>query len=160
MAIIILGATSSLPSRSSSSSALSLLALLISNCQRQPRHRAYECIARRSPDHPKTDQVGTQIHSKIEQNGRQNGSKSLPRGLLEGSGGVLGPSWLQDGPKKQKTSENQFLGPPLGRHVGTQNPRIEFWNHFVPTWLQLGRQNPSKIDPSWLQDASKKRSRC
>ena len=49
---------------------------VVSNCQRQPRHRAYECIARRSPDHPKTDQVGTQIQSKIKQNGREIGPKT------------------------------------------------------------------------------------
>ena len=82
-----------------------------------------------------------QIHPKLHQNGGRNHSKSLPGGLLEGSGGVLGPSWLQDGPKKQKTSENQFLGPPLGRHVGTKNrqkvdPRcniflIGYWIDFL-----------------------------
>ena len=145
------------------------IAPLLSNCQRQPRHRAYECIARRSPDHPKTDQVGTQIHSKIEQNGSQNGSKSLPRGLLEGSGGVLGPSWLQDGPKKQKTSENQFLGPPLGRHVEPQNLKKSFpraiqkvmifslflGSTFGAILFQLGSQNPPKMEPNWFQTRCK-----
>ena len=75
-------------------------------------------IARRSPDHPKTDQVGPQIHSKIHQNGSQNRPKSLPGGLLEGSGEVLGPSWPQDGPKVAprgpKTSKKQFWGALLG----------------------------------------------
>ena len=32
---------------------------------------------------------------------------------------------------------------------------IAFWSHFVPTWLQLGSQNPPKMEPSWFQNRCK-----
>ena len=94
-------------------------------------------------------------------------------GVLGALGGVLGPSWPQDGSKSPKKLENQFLGPPLGGHLGAQNrskwlPRairnviifmidlkIGFWSDLVPTWLPLDPQNPPKMGSSWRQHRSK-----
>ena len=110
---------------------------------------------------------------KIDQKSIKNRSTSVPGG----SGGVLGPSWLQDGTKSQKSSENLIRripwAPPLGGHYGAQNqstsgPRairkvivfmidlkIDFGSDLVPIWLHLGLQNPPKIGPSWLQNRCK-----
>ena len=120
------------------------------------------------------DEHVTTIYQLGVQNQWIRGPKSILGGLLGGSwrvlgvlGGILGPSWPQDGPKSPKDLEKWFLGPPLGAHLGAQNrsklvPRairkviifmitlvIDFWIDWVPTWPQLGLQNPPKMGPTW-----------
>ena len=88
-----------------------------------------------------------------------------------GSWGPLGP---KTGPRANKNVEKWFLGPPLGSQVEAQNrsksvPRAiqnvvifwidsetHFWSNLEPTWAQLGSQNRPKMEPSWLQKASKR----
>ncbi|MEC8569342.1 MAG: hypothetical protein VXY56_13860, partial [Pseudomonadota bacterium] len=119
------------------------------------------------PNQPKNNQ-------KINQNGSKIG--------LGGCLGLLGSSWAHLGAKKATRAENPskspLVDPPLESQVGTKNSLeigpeacqkviifligcgVGFCCHLVPTWLQLGRQNPPKIDPSWSPNPSKKGSRC
>ena len=117
---------------------------------------------------------------KILQNGGVGGSWGPLLGvlgalgeLLGGLGAILSTRWPQDGPKRPQDLEKSILGPPLGSQVGGQNrlkihPEaiekvivflitfgIDFWSDLVPTWLQLGSQNPPKMEPSWLENRSK-----
>ena len=101
-------------------------------------------------------------------------SKIAPRrplgGVWGGLGAILAPRWPQGGPKRPQDLEKSILGPPLGSQVGGQNRSkihpeaiekvivflitfgIDFWSDLVPTWLQLGSQNPPKMEPSWDQN--------
>ena len=105
-----------------------------------------------------------------------------PKSVLEA---VLGASWGflgALGPILATRAENPstlpLVTPPLESQAGTKislkiDPEayqkviifliacgVGFCCHLVPTWLQLGRQNPPQIQPSWLQDPSKVGSRC
>ena len=81
------------------------------------------------------------------------------------------PSWPQDGSKSQHRLQNLVRWTPLDVEVGGQNPPkigpkliqnvlifllifwIDFWSDLVPTWSQLGSQNPLKMQPRWLPKA-------
>ena len=132
--------------------------------------------ARRAEMNPQTNQKTTKKSTKNQPKWLQNRSWRLSWAPLGASWGVLGPSWRQDGPKSQKSGNLSIRVTPLGGQVGSQNPSkivpeayqkviifliacgVGFCCHLVPTWLQLGRQNPPQIQPSWLQDPSKNRS--
>ena len=97
---------------------------------------------------------------------------------LGGFWAILGPTWPQEGPKRENIQKSQTFSAPFwrpkvepksiqNRSGGLPKSTVFFigfgvgcWWHLVPTWLQFGRQNPPQIDPSWLQDPSKVRSRC
>ena len=142
----------------------------------------------RAPDQ-KLTKKWIQNHIKINQKSNKNQpkihQKSTKIGLLGALGascgalgGVLGASWLQEPTSHQKAGSLDPPGPPKLDPKSTKNwlkfvPEafqkavvfligfgVGFWCHLVPTWLQLGRQKPPKIDPSWSQNPSKKGSRC
>ena len=112
----------------------------------------------------------SQIHAKIMQNswfGRLLGA--LGEGLGRswgGSWGSWGPNWRQDSSKSRKTKTLDPLGTPSWRPKSTKNRSegdskcVFFWmgcwmgfkTILVPTWLQLGSQNPPKMEPSWVQN--------
>ena len=123
------------------------------------------------------DHMWSKTLPKIHQTRANMGPKSVQNRSLRGSGGVLGGSWgswglswPQDGPKSQHKSKKQTLVSPIGGQVGSQNrakigPKsiqdviiflIGSWTDFksiwLPTWLQLGSQNPPKMEPSWFQN--------
>ena len=75
----------------------------------------------------------------------------------------------QDSPKTPQDTQKAFQVTPPWVPRWSQNPSkidleafqkavifligfgVGFYTHFVPTWLQLGGQNPPKIDPSWTK---------
>ena len=93
-------------------------------------------------------------------------------------GGVLEHLGSQSQHNHQKTDSLDPPGPPKLEPRSTKNSLklvpeasqrvmiffivfwVRLWWHWVPTWLQLGRPNPSKIDPCWSQDPPKIGSRC
>ena len=119
--------------------------------------------------------------SKNQTKINQNGSKIGLAGCLGRLLGLLGDSWAHLGAKTATRAENPstlpLVDPPLESQVGTKNSikidpeayqkviifliacGVGFCCHLVPTWLQLGRQNLPKIDPSWFQNLSKNQSR-
>ena len=104
---------------------------------------------------------------KIYQKWIKNQSKNRSWWLLGGSWDLLNPKMA---PRTQKWRQKSKFWPPLGGHVEDQNPHkidleafqkaaifligfgVGFYWHLVPTWLQLGSQNPFKIDPSWIKN--------
>ena len=103
----------------------------------------------------------------------QNRSLELSWGVLEGSGGHLGPKRHQD---TNKRCEKWELSPPprlpsWGQNKSKSLPRaiqkviifvITFWIDFEAIWYQLGSnlaptwfQNPPKMEASWLQNRCK-----
>ena len=100
--------------------------------------------------------------------GSKNQHKSILGEVLGGLGGMLGP-------KSSKRSAKLVLRHPFSPQVGRQNQSkihpeaiekvivflitfgIDFWSDLVPTWLQLGSQNPPKMEPSWNQNRCKLR---
>jgi hypothetical protein len=89
-------------------------------------------------------------------------------GLGEGLGGLGG----HVGPKMGPRAQNPVRWTPLDPQVGSQNrakigPKpvqnaifflmgcwTEFKSILVPIWLQLGSQNPPKMEPSWVPNRS------
>ena len=116
----------------------------------------------------------TKMHPRSIKNRSRLGSRKL----LDGSWTALG--WILASRAKicPKRSQSGNVLDPQVRFKIEQNPDksfpratqkviifligcvVGFWCHLVPTWVQLGRQNPPKIDPSWSQNPSKKGSRC
>ena len=117
------------------------------------------------------------LDPQIVQKTIKNQSKIYQKSIKNRSWGLLGASW---GPLKVKMAPRAKMMPKKGPvsplpqgHVGAQNrsksvPRaiqkviifliifwIDFWSDFVPTWPQLGSQNPPKMGPSWLQNRCK-----
>ena len=127
---------------------------------------------------PQTNQKTTKKSTKNQPKWLQNQSCRLSWAPLEASWELLGPSWRQEAPRAENPSTLPLVDPPLESQVGTKNSLkidpeayqkviifliacgVGFCCHLVPTWLQLGRQNPPQIQPSWLQDPSKNGSRC
>ena len=127
---------------------------------------------------PQTNQKTTKKSTKNQPKWLQNQSCRLSWAPLGASWELLGPSWRQEAPRAENPSTLPLVDPPLESQVGTKNSLkidpeayqkviifliacgVGFCCHLVPTWLQLGRQNPPKIEPSWLQDPSKIGSRC
>ena len=70
-------------------------------------------------------------HQKIDQKSSQNLPKSVPNRSWKRSWRILGPFSPQESPKSAKNAQNGLRGPP---------PRI-----------QVGSQNPCKIDPEAFQ---------
>ena len=124
--------------------------------------------------------LGTKINqksNKIEPKILQNPSKIRLLGALGAScgalGGVLGHLGSKSQHNHQKTDSLDPPGPPKLEPRSTRNSLklvpeasqrvmiffidfwVRLWWHLVPTWLQLGRPNPSKIQPCWFQDPSK-----
>ena len=129
--------------------------------------------------------LGTKINqksNKIEPKIFQNPSKIRLLGALGAScgalGGVLGHLGSKSQHNHQKTDSLDPPGPPKLEPRSTRNSLklvpeasqrvmiffidfwVRLWWHLVPTWLQLGRPNPSKIQPCWSQDPPKIGSRC
>ena len=127
----------------------------------------------------------TKINQKSNKNESKIHQKSTKIGLLGALGascgalgGVLGASWLQEPTSHQKAGSLDPPGPPKLDPRSTKNSSkfvpeafqkvmiflivfwVRLWWHWVPTSLQLGRPNPSKIEPCWSQDPSKIGSRC
>ena len=132
--------------------------------------------ARRAEMNPQTNQKTTKKSTKNQPKWLQNQSCRLSWAPLGASWELLGPSWRQEAPRAENPSTLPLVDPPLESQVGTKNSLkidpeayqkviifliacgVGFCCHLVPTWLQLGRQNPPQIQPSWLQDPSKNRS--
>ena len=124
------------------------------------------------------NQKTTEKSNKYQPKWLQNQSCRLSWAPLGASWELLGPSWRQEAPRAENPSTLPLVDPPLESQVGTKNSLkidpeayqkviifliacgVGFCCHLVPTWLQLGRQNPPQIQPSWLQDPSKNGSRC
>ena len=135
------------------------------------RHRAWDWV-------PKSIKNLTKNQPKI----LQNPSKIRLLGALGAScgalGGVLGHLGSKSQHNHQKADSLDPPGPPKLEPRSTRNSLklvpeasqrvmiffidswVQLWCHWVPTWLQLGRPNPSKIQPCWSQDPSKIGSRC
>ena len=97
----------------------------------------------------------------------------LQVGLLGGSWAILGPIWRQEGPKSENIQKTQTFSTPFWRPSWNPNPSkidpeacqkvvlfligfgIGCWWHLDPTWVQLGRWIPPKIEPSWFQNQQK-----
>ena len=114
--------------------------------------------------------------------GAQNPSKVRFLGTLGTSCGalarVLGHLGCKSQHNHQKADSLDPPGPPKLEPRSTRNSLklvpeasqrvmiflivfwVRLWCHWVPTWLQLGRPNPSKIQPCWSQDPPKIGSRC
>ena len=144
---------------------------------RQPTNQTTSKATNQQTNKPtnrsKINQKSTKNPPKIDQ-------KSTKIGLLEALGGLLEGSWVDLGLKSQnmskKATKRQRLGPPTWHQNPPKSGKIGSksdpkGDHFfdwlcgrvlVPfgTQVELGRQNPPKIDPSWSQNPSKKGSRC
>lgn len=122
-----------------------------------------------------------QIDQKSIKNPPKNHAKSIKNQLKFGSWGLLGGSGAQELKSQVGTTNVDHKGHVLALQVKPkihQSPEksvpraiqkviifliecvVGFWCHLVPTWVQLGRQNHLKIDPSWSQNPEKKGSRC
>ena len=91
--------------------------------------------------------------------------KSVPEALWEGlweaSGRVLGPSWLQDGPKSRKVADRTPTGPPKIESKSIKSlPKaiqkviiflIIFGSTFEAICCQLGSNLAPKTLPKWNQ---------
>ena len=113
---------------------------------------------------PKSTKLGPKIHQSRHREASEKGLGRLCRPL----GGVLGASWVQDGPKTQKCSKIQTLVPAFRGQVGAQNRSkidletiqeviiflivfgIDFWSDLEPIGLHLDPQNLPKMESSWL----------
>ena len=122
---------------------------------------------------PQTNQKTTKKSTKNQPKCFQNQSWRLSWVPLRPSWSVLGPSWRQDGPKSRKGRVPAKLRNGSWEPKSTKNPPkihpeayqkviifliacgIGFCCHLVPTWLQLARQIPPQIHPSWIQDLTK-----
>ena len=129
---------------------------------------------------PKINQPPTKNQPKIDPNrakinpkSTKHWSKLEPNWSLNPSlGGVLRPSWPQEGPKSQKDSNKTIVYPLVGGPKWSQNrPKIGTrWHQnlmfflidflivflliLVPTWPQLDPQNRLKIDKKWYQNGT------
>ena len=124
----------------------------------------------------------TKNHTKINQKSTKNPSKVGSWRFLGPLVGLLEGSWVDLGLKSQQNVQKaDSLGPPGPRKLDPKSTKkvlkfdpeafqkvvifliacvVRFWCYLVPTWFQLGHQNPPKIDPSCFQNPSKKGSRC
>ena len=132
-----------------------------------------KAIARPSKNRPSWAPNPFKNPSKWKPKSSKIGPRRPLGGVWGSLGAILAPRWPQGGPKRPQDLEKSILGPPLGRQVGGQNRSkihpeaiekvivflitfgIDFWSDLVPTWLQLGSQNPPKMEPSWDQNPCK-----
>ena len=130
-------------------------------------------LANHTKNQPRWGPKFNQIRRKICQKSSKNRSKIDQHRSLGGSGGVLGPSWLQDGTKNQKSSENlirrtppdpllgAILGPKIDQNRAQE--RSERWSFLWSIWrsilgsicCQLGPILAPKTRPKWAQVGSK-----
>ena len=123
-----------------------------------------------------TIQKPTKLGHKSIQKSNKMEAKMVQNRSQEASWRGLGGSWGHLGskmaPRSKKPPKINFwapllggmLGPKISKIVPKSDPEgddffivlgIDFWSHFVPTWLQLGSQNPPKMEPSWFQNRCK-----
>ena len=119
----------------------------------------------RSKIQPTSTKLGPQIH----QVGYQNPPKSVLEGLLERSWAHLGPKRAPRAKMLQNPNvRTPYIGAKLEvkidkKSIGALSKLIFFlflliasWIDLVPTWHQLGTQNPPKMESSWLPRAMKR----
>ena len=102
---------------------------------------------------------------KIGLGGCLGASWAAPGASWVALGAILAPRGPQEPKIAPKPGSRYHPGPPkldpkIDKNRSWGLPRASiflivcwmvFWCHLVPTWLQLGAQNPPKIDPSWDQ---------
>ena len=113
----------------------------------------------------KSIQKSKKMEAKMVQNRSQEASWRGRGGL----GAILAPRWPQEAKNLRKSisgapSWEACWGLKSQKIAPKSDPEgddffivfgIDFWSHFVPTWLQLGSQNPPKMEPSWFQNRCK-----
>ena len=128
-----------------------------------------KAIARPSKNRPSWDTNPFKNRTKWKPKWFKIAPKRPLGGVWGGLGAILAPRWPQEAKNLRKSisgapSWEACWGLKFQKIAPKSDPEgddffivfgIDFWSHFVPTWLQLGSQNPPKMEPSWFQNRSK-----
>ena len=144
---------------------IQLLSAIPPPCPRTHR----KAIARPSKNRPSWDTNPFKNRTKWRPKWFKIASKRPLGGVWGGLGAILAPRWPQEAKNLRKSisgvpSWEACWGPKSQKIAPKSDPEgddffivfgIDFGSHFVPTWLQLGSQNPPKMEPSWDQNRCK-----